>query len=150
MAEDETVARDRTAVIETTKGTIKFRLFEKDAPITASNFIMLANKKFYDGLTFHRVEPGFVIQGGDPLGTGAGGAKDTIPLEVNPKLKHTLGAVAMARSSEPNSASSQFYITLAPQPFLDGNYAVFGQVISGQDVVGKIRRGDKMTKVYIV
>jgi len=149
MADDGAVARDRTAVIETTKGTIKFRLFEKDAPITASNFIMLASKKFYDGLTFHRIEPGFVIQGGDPLGTGAGGAKDTIELEINPKLKHTLGAVAMARSSEKNSASSQFYITLAPQPFLDGKYAVFGQVTSGQDVVSKIRKGDKMAKVYI-
>ncbi len=141
--------RERIAVIETDKGTIKFRLYEKDAPITTANFIELANKKFYDGLTFHRVVPGFVIQGGDPKGDGSGGSRDTIPLEISPNLKHTLGAVAMARTNDPNSASSQFYITLAPQQGLDGAYAVFGQVISGQNVVNQIRIGDRMNRVYI-
>jgi peptidyl-prolyl cis-trans isomerase B (cyclophilin B) len=145
------MSADRTAVMETNKGTIKFRLYEADAPITAGNFIGLAENGFYDGLIFHRVEPGFVIQGGDPRGNGTGGSGKTIPLEVKPQLKHdAAGVVAMARSSDPNSASSQFYITLSPTPFLDMNYAVFGRVIEGLEVVKKITIGDKMTKVTIV
>ena len=145
------MAANRTAVIETNKGTIKFELNEDLAPITTANFISLAESKFYDGLTFHRVEPGFVIQGGCPHGTGTGGSSKKIPLEVSPNLKHgEAGAVAMARSSDPNSASSQFYITLAPTPFLDMNYAVFGRVTEGLDVVKQIRVGDTMTSVQIV
>jgi cyclophilin family peptidyl-prolyl cis-trans isomerase len=143
--------KNRTAVIETSKGTIRFLLYEDLAPITAANFIELAERKFYDGLTFHRVEPGFVIQGGCPWGNGMGGSEKKIPLEVTPELKHgEAGAVAMARSSDPNSASSQFYITLGPAAFLDNNYAVFGRVIEGQSVVDSIRVGDKMTQVTIV
>jgi peptidyl-prolyl cis-trans isomerase B (cyclophilin B) len=142
--------KNRQAVIETAKGTIKFELYEDLAPITAANFIELAEGNFYDGLTFHRVEPGFVIQGGCPLGTGTGGSKKRIPLEVSPNLRHGgAGAVAMARSSDPNSASSQFYITLGDASFLDGNYAVFGRVTEGQTVVDSIRVGDKMTSVRI-
>lgn len=137
------------AVISTNKGEFKFELYTKRAPITTANFIKLAKSGFYDGLKFHRYEPGFVIQGGDPLGTGMGGSKETIPLEINPELKHGKGAVAMARSQDPNSASSQFYVTLAPSHFLDGNYAVFGQVTEGMDVVKKLRAGDKMEKVKI-
>ncbi len=141
---------NRTAVIETSKGTIKFELNEDLAPITTGNFIELAGKSFYDGLTFHRVEPGFVIQGGCPYGTGTGGSGKNIPLEVTPNLKHgDAGAVAMARSQAPNSASSQFYITLGPTPFLDGNYAVFGRVTEGLDVVKSIRKGDVMNRVFI-
>src|ERR1051325_2116649 len=144
------MANDRTAVLETNKGTIKFKLYETDAPITAGNFIELAEKGFYDGLTFHRVEPGFVIQGGDPNGNGTGGSGKTIPLEVKPNLKHdAAGVVAMARSQNPNSASSQFYITLAPTPFLDMNYAVFGRVTEGLDAVNQIRKGDKINSVTI-
>ena len=142
---------ERNAVIETEKGTIKFVLHEQDAPITTSNFIELAERGFYDGLTFHRVEPNFVIQGGDPNGNGTGGSEKKIKLEVSPSLKHgDAGAVAMARSQHPDSASSQFYITLGPAAFLDGNYAVFGRVVAGLDVVRKIRVGDKMTSVRIV
>lgn len=142
---------DRTAIIETNKGTIKFRLYETDAPITTSNFIGLAEKGFYDGLTFHRVVPNFVIQGGDPLGNGTGNSGKTIPLEVKPNLKHdAAGVVAMARSNDPNSASCQFYITLAAVSHLDMNYAVFGCVIEGVDVVKKIAIGDKMSSVKIV
>ncbi|MBS1811589.1 MAG: peptidylprolyl isomerase [Acidobacteria bacterium] len=145
------MAANRTAVIETNKGTIKFQLNEDLAPITTANFIGLAESNFYDGLTFHRVEPGFVIQGGCPRGNGTGGSDKKIPLEVSPNLKHgEAGAVAMARSSDPNSASSQFYITLAPTPFLDMNYAVFGRVTEGLDVVKQIRVGDTMTSVQIV
>lgn len=141
--------KNRVAVIETDKGTIKFELYEKEAPITTKNFIDLAQKDFYNGLTFHRVEPGFVIQGGDPKGDGTGGSGKTIPLEIAPTLTHKKGAVAMARSNAPNSASSQFYICLEDAKFLDGKYAIFGQVIEGQDVVEKIAIGDKMLKVTI-
>ena len=143
--------KNRTAVIETVKGTIRFELYEDLAPITTGNFIELAERKFYDGLNFHRVEPGFVIQGGCPMGNGMGGSDKRIPLEVTPNLKHgEAGAVAMARSSDPNSASSQFYITLGNASFLDGNYAVFGRVTEGQAVVSSIRVGDKMKSVTIV
>jgi peptidyl-prolyl cis-trans isomerase B (cyclophilin B) len=139
----------RTVVIETNKGTIEFGLYEKDAPITSKNFAELVQKKFYDGLTFHRVVPDFVIQGGDPNGDGSGGSSKTIPLEVSPKLKHdAAGVVAMARTSDPNSASSQFYITLSAKPHLDMQYAVFGRVTKGLDVVNKIEVGDVMKKVY--
>jgi len=141
--------KNRIATIVTEKGTIKFELYEKEAPITTQNFIELAQKGFYDGLTFHRVEPGFVIQGGDPKGDGTGGSEKTIPLEINASLTHKKGAVGMARSQDPNSASSQFYICLGDAKFLDNNYAVFGQVIEGQDIAEKITKGDKMIKVTI-
>jgi peptidyl-prolyl cis-trans isomerase B (cyclophilin B) len=140
----------RTATIETTKGTIVAQLNEQDAPITTANFIELAEKGFYDGLTFHRYVAGFVIQGGDPTGTGSGGSGKTIPLEVTPKLKHdAAGVLSMARTSDPNSATSQFYMTLAPTPHLDMSYAAFGRVTSGLDAVLALREGDQMTKVTI-
>jgi cyclophilin family peptidyl-prolyl cis-trans isomerase len=148
--EKKKMQNERIAVIETNKGIIKFKLFEENAPITTKNFIDLANKGFYNGLKFHRVETGFVIQGGDPKGNGTGGSGKIIPLEVTPKLKHdSAGVVAMARANDPNSASSQFYITLAPQSFLDMNYAVFGKVVEGLDVVKGIKIGDVMKKVTI-
>jgi peptidyl-prolyl cis-trans isomerase B (cyclophilin B) len=128
----------RTVVIETNMGSIKAELYESKAPATVSNFISLAKSGFYDGLTFHRVIKGFVIQGGDPNGDGTGGSAKTIPLEVNKNLTHVDGALGMARSADPNSASSQFYICDGPQHGLDGNYAVFGKVIEGMDVVRKI------------
>lgn len=140
----------RTVVIETNKGTIKFGLYEKDAPITTKNFVQLVERKFYDGLKFHRVVPGFVIQGGDPLGNGSGESERKIKLEVSPKLKHdAAGVVAMARRPDPDSASCQFYITLAPTPNLDMGYAVFGRVTEGLDVVKKIQVGDVMKTVRI-
>lgn len=140
----------KTATFETTKGTIVARLDEDDAPITTANFIELAQKGFYDGLTFHRHVPGFVVQGGDPNGTGSGGSGKHIKLEVTPKLKHDeAGVLAMARSQAPDSASSQFYFTLAAAPHLDMGYAVFGRAIAGVDVVKALREGDRMTKVTI-
>jgi peptidyl-prolyl cis-trans isomerase B (cyclophilin B) len=140
----------KTAVLETTKGTIRFELDEENAPITAGNFIELASRGFYDGLKFHRYVAGFVIQGGDPRGDGTGGSEKQIRLETSGKHKHTsAGTVAMARSSEPNSASSQFYITLAPAGFLDGNYATFGKVTEGLDNALALREGDKMNTVRI-
>jgi cyclophilin family peptidyl-prolyl cis-trans isomerase len=138
-----------TALILTNKGEFKFELYEKRAPTTVANFIKLAESGFYEGLTFHRYEPGFVIQGGDPLGTGMGGSDEMIPLEIHPELKHVKGALGMARSQDPNSASSQFYVTLGDAHFLDESYAVFGQVTEGMDVVTSLRVGDKMEKVNI-
>ena len=126
------------AVLETSKGRIKFELYEDKAPITTANFIKLAESGFYDGLRFHRVVDNFVIQTGDPKGNGTGGSSETIKLEINKDLTHTDGAVGMARSSNPNSASSQFYICDGAQHGLDGSYAVFGQVIEGMDVVRAI------------
>ena len=139
----------KIATIETDKGIIKVELYQNKAPITTKNFIELAQSGFYNGLIFHRVEPGFVVQGGDPKGDGTGGSKKTIPLEIHPDLKHVKGAVAMARTNDPNSATSQFYITLSEVHQLDGNYAVFGKVTEGMDVVESIRVGDKMNKVTI-
>ena len=141
---------NRTATIETNKGTIKFELYEDLAPITTSNFIGLAESNFYSGLTFHRYVKDFVIQGGCPQGTGTGGSGKHVKLEVSPNLKHgEAGGVAMARSSAPDSASSQFYITLAPAAFLDMQYAVFGRVTEGLDVALSLREGDSMSKVTI-
>jgi len=140
-----------TVTIETEKGKIVIELHPEDAPKTADNFAKLVEKGFYNGLTFHRVEPGFVIQGGDPKGDGTGGPGYTIPDELNKTLTHEVGAVAMAKSPQPNSAGSQFYIVIGkPAHFLDFRYTVFGKVISGQDVAEKIAVGDKMTKVTIV
>lgn len=145
-------------VMETNKGVIKVQIYEAEAPITSHNFLDLVKRGFYNGLGFHRYEPGFVIQGGDPKGTGSGGFIDpttkkerNIPLEVKPNLKHDgPGVIAMARTNDPNSASSQFYFTLAATPFLDMNYAVFGKVVDGLKVVESLRAGDKMTKVTVM
>jgi len=140
----------QSAVIAMDKGgEITVDFFPADAPKTVENFVTLARKGFYDGLTFHRVIPGFMAQGGDPKGDGAGGPGYKIKDEFN-KQKHVRGTVAMARTDAPNSAGSQFYICFAPQPHLDGQYTVFGQVVSGMDVVDKIRVGDKMKSVKIV
>ncbi|MDD5773272.1 MAG: peptidylprolyl isomerase [bacterium] len=142
------VKTKEVAVIQTKKGKIVFEFYQDDAPNTVDNFKKLANKGFYDGLKFHRVEPGFVIQGGDPKGNGTGGPGYQIKAEFN-KQPHLEGTVAMARSQNPDSAGSQFYICLAPAPFLNGQYTVFGQVIEGIDVVHKIAVGDVMDKVTI-
>lgn len=124
-------------------GKIKIKLYTKEAPKTTENFIKLVNQGFYNGLTFHRVIPGFVIQGGDPKGDGTGGPGYTVPAEINPNLKHVRGTVATARLGDqvnPTKASSgsQFYICHAPAQHLDGNYTIFGIVVEGMDVVDKI------------
>ncbi len=137
-----------TATIHTAKGNIVIKLYPDVAPKTVNSFIFLAREGFYDGLTFHRVVPGFVIQGGDPLGNGTGGPGYTLPAEFS-DVKHITGTVAMARASDPNSAGSQFYITLAPTPNLDGQYTVFGQTVEGMDVVQSIRVGDVMDEITI-
>jgi len=145
-------AGTRTATIKTTKGDIVIQLYGADAPLTVANFVKLTNANFYDGLTFHRVETKSdfsLIQGGDPMGDGTGDPGYSINLEISPKLRHVAGAVAMARSADPNSAGCQFYITTVPIPFLDDQYTVFGKVIKGLDVVKKITVGDAMKAIVL-
>src|SRR5665648_411713 len=132
---------NRIATIETEKGVIKFELYEKRAPITTANFIELAESGFYDGLTFHRVIHGFMIQGGRRIGAKVA----NIPDEFHPELKHTTGTVSMANAG-PNTGNSQFFITETPQPQLDNMHSVFGQIIEGQEIVQQIAQDDKMLK----
>ena len=147
-------------------GKIELDLYPEAAPKTVENFLKLVSEGFYDGLMFHRVIPGFMIQGGDPLGNGMGGSKNNIVGEFkangfdNP-IKHVRGVISMARAYDPNSASSQFFIMHANAPHLDGQYAAFGKVISGMEVVDEIasiptdysdrpKIAIRMKKVYIV
>ncbi len=141
-------AKTAQARIHTAKGDIVFRFYPDEAPQHAAAFIKLARGGFYDGLTFHRVEPGFVIQGGDPNGNGTGGPGYTLDAEFNDH-PHLKGTVAMARAASPNSAGSQFYICLDDAPFLNRQYTVFGHVVEGQNVVDGIRPGDVMESVTI-
>ena len=133
-----------TAVIDVKNyGKIKVDLYEELAPITVKNFVSLAKDCFYDGLTFHRIISGFMIQGGDPKGDGTGGSEKTIKGEfaqngVENNLSHTRGVISMARSNDPDSASSQFFIVQADSTYLDGQYAAFGKVTEGMDIVDKI------------
>jgi len=140
----------QTAVIMLDNGSeIRIEFFPADAPKTVENFVTLAKKGFYNGLAFHRVVPDFVVQGGDPKGNGTGGPGYTIKAEFN-KQKHVRGSLAMARSQDPDSAGSQFYITYGPTPHLDGSYTVFGKVTSGMEHVDRIKQGDRMKSVAIV
>ena len=136
------------ATIETHEGKIVLELNFKEAPNTVANFVDLASKGFYDGLTFHRVIPGFMIQGGDPEGKGTGGPGYTIDNEPN-ALKHETGVISMANRG-PDTNGSQFFITQLPQPHLDGKHTVFGKVISGQDVVCRIEPNDPIINIKIV
>jgi len=139
----------QSAVITLDNGNaIRIEFFPEDAPKTVENFVTLARKGFYDGLTFHRVVPDFVVQGGCPKGNGTGGPGYQIKAEFNTQ-KHVRGAVAMARSQHPDSAGSQFYITYGATPHLDGSYTVFGKVVSGMEHVDRIKQGDKMKTVVI-
>lgn len=143
------MAQKKIGTIELAKGgSIVIELYTDVAPNTVANFEKLANSGFYNGLNFHRVEPGFVVQGGDPKGNGTGGPGYKIKAEFNPR-PHVEGTLAMARSADPDSAGSQFYICLGPAPFLNNKYTVFGQVTSGMDLVKNIRIGDKMTSVKV-
>lgn len=130
---------NRVAVFETNKGTFEIELFEDKTPITTKNFIDLAEKGFYNGLIFHRVIDGFMIQGGDPEGTGMGGPGYTIEDEFRPDLQFTgEGILAMANTGMPHTGGSQFFITLAKTPWLNGHHTIFGKVIKGMDVVREI------------
>lgn len=160
---------EEIAVFKTSKGTIRVQLAGNDAPIHVGNFVELARKGFYDNLKFHRFVPGFVIQGGCPntrdltpeevvekagnpfagLGTGGPGYSIKEEFTTNPNNSHEDGALAMARSMDPNSAGSQFYLCLGPQHNLDSGYTVFGQTIEGKDVIGQLRAGDVIESVVI-
>ncbi|HXW76421.1 MAG TPA: peptidylprolyl isomerase [Candidatus Eremiobacteraceae bacterium] len=141
-------AKKSRARIRTKRGDIVFTFYPLDAPVTVASFVKLARGGFYDGLTFHRVEPKFVIQGGCPNGDGRGDAGYKLKAEFNAR-PHVEGTVAMARAQDPDSAGSQFYICLGDARFLDNQYTVFGQVSEGMDVVKQIRRGDVMEQVLI-
>jgi peptidyl-prolyl cis-trans isomerase B (cyclophilin B) len=142
-------AQSYRAVIATDRGEIELALYPEHAPITVNNFCFLAREGFYDGVTFHRVIANFMIQGGDPTGTGRGGPGYRFEDELvgNP-LKHETGVISMANAG-PNTNGSQFFITHSPQPHLNGKHTVFGKVIRGQDVVDSIRQGDVMLSVTI-
>jgi len=136
----EEIAKYATAkaTITTKFGTIVVKFFPDLAPLHVKNFISLAEAGFYNGTPFHRVIPGFMIQGGDPSGNGTGGPGYTIPAEFSKTKKHTAGILSMARTSDPNSAGSQFFLMVAPAASLDGQYSIFGEVVEGMDAVNKI------------
>lgn len=137
-------AKNPLAVFETTKGTFKVELNADKAPKTVENFVLLSRKGFYDGLIFHRVIDGFMIQGGDPKGNGTGGPGYSIPDEFSKELRHADAGILSMANAGPNTGGSQFFITLAPTPWLDGKHAVFGKVVEGLDVVkaiGKVKTG---------
>ncbi len=139
----------KIATFETEKGTIRIELVGDKTPKTVANFEKLVGESFYDGLTFHRVIPDFMVQGGCPQGTGTGGPGYKFADEFHPSLKHdTPGILSMANAG-PNTNGSQFFITHVPTPWLDGKHTVFGKVIEGQDVVDEIEKGDKLTSVKI-
>ncbi len=137
------------ATIKTNRGTIRLELYPQHAPRTVNNFVFLAGEGFYDGVTFHRVINNFMIQGGDPEGTGRGGPGYTFEdeLESNP-LRHDTGVISMANAG-PNTNGSQFFITHSPQPHLDGRHTVFGRVVEGQDVVDAVKQGDTIESIEI-
>ena len=140
----------QTGVITLEKGgEIRMEFYPADAPKTVENLVTLAKKGFYNGLTFHWVVPDFVVQGGCPKGNGTGGPGYQIKAEFN-KQKHLRGTVAMARSQDPDSAGCQFYICYGATPHLDGQYTVFGKVVTGMELVDRIKQGDRMTSVAIV
>jgi len=140
--------------LETDRGNIVLELYPEVAPKTVANFEKLSKDGFYNNLTFHRVEPGFVVQGGDPAGNGTGGPGYEVPAEISLTEKHLRGTLAMARTGdnvnpERKSSGSQFYICLAPAPFLDGQYTSFGGVVEGMNVVDQIKVGDHIKKAVV-
>jgi len=141
--------KNYTATFDTCSGTIEVALFANDAPKTVNNFVFLAREGFYDGTVFHRVIANFMIQGGDPTGTGTGGPGYQFADEFNGNPnRHETGTLSMANAG-PGTNGSQFFITHAPQPHLDGHHTVFGKVISGQNVVDSIKKGDTINKLTI-
>ena len=141
------VNKKYTAVIKTAKGDLTLELYPQNAPVTVNNFVSLARKGFYNGLTFHRIIPGFMAQGGDPTGTGAGGPGYKFQDEFSQRT-HVTGALSMANSG-PNTNGSQFFICYAPQPHLNGKHSVVGQCTQGMDVLNKLVNGDKINEIVI-
>ena len=141
------VNKKYTALIKTAKGDLVLELYPQDAPITVNNFVTLARKGFYNGLTFHRIIPGFMAQGGDPSGNGTGGPGYKFQDEFSSRT-HQAGSLSMANSG-PNTNGSQFFICYEPQPHLNGKHTVFGQLTQGMDVLKNLVVGDKMNEVVI-
>lgn len=141
---------DIRVILKTSKGDIAGTLFASKVPMTAANFLNLAKKGFYDGLTFHRVIPNFMIQGGDPEGRGTGGPGYRFADEFNPSLRHSKPGIFSMANAGPGTNGSQFFITHVETPWLDGKHSVFGEVTSGQDVVNRIAKGDKIEKIEIL
>jgi peptidyl-prolyl cis-trans isomerase B (cyclophilin B) len=141
------VNKKYSAVIKTAKGDLALELYPQDAPVTVNSFVSLARKGFYNGLTFHRIIPGFMAQGGDPTGTGSGGPGYKFQDEFSSRT-HQAGSLSMANSG-PGTNGSQFFICYAPQPHLNGKHTVFGQLTQGMDILTQLANGDKMTEVVI-
>lgn len=139
----------KVANFDTERGTIRIQLHDDKTPKTVENFVKLTTDGFYDGLTFHRVIPDFMVQGGCPQGTGTGGPGYKFEDEFHPELKHDQPGVLSMANSGPNSNGSQFFITHVETPWLDNKHSVFGHVIEGQDVVDSIQQGDKINKITI-
>lgn len=141
---------DIRIVLKTSKGDIKGTLFASKVPMTSANFLNLAKKGFYDGLTFHRVIPNFMIQGGDPEGRGTGGPGYKFADEFDKSLRHSKPGIFSMANAGPGTNGSQFFITHVPTDWLDGKHSVFGEVTEGQDVVNRIERGDKIVKIEVL
>lgn len=137
-----------SATIKTVHGNIVFRLYTKAAPQTSARIMQLIQNKFYDGLIFHRAIPNFIIQTGDPTGTGVGGSGTKLKAEFN-ELQHIKGTIGMARGMDKNSADSQFYICLTTLSHLDGKNTIFGQVVDGLDVLPKLAKGDRVISITL-
>lgn len=141
--------QDINITMKTSKGDIKIRMFAEDTPVTCASFLNLASHNFYDGIVFHRVIAKFMIQGGDPTGSGMGGPGYKFECECKPHLKHEKAGILSMANAGPNTNGSQFFITHGPTPHLDGKHTVFGEVTEGQDVVDAIRQGDKIEAIEI-
>ncbi len=141
---------DIRIILQTDKGAIEGTLFASKAPVTVANFLNLARRGYYNGITFHRVIPNFMIQGGDPSGTGAGGPGYEFEDEVKTGLKHSKPGIFSMANRGPRTNGSQFFITHVPTDWLDGKHTVFGEVTKGQDVVNSIKQGDKITGIEVL
>lgn len=141
---------DIRIIVKTSKGPIEGTIFASKVPITSANFLNLAKRGFYNGIPFHRVIADFMIQGGDPTGTGRGGPGYRFPDEIHKALKHTKPGIFSMANAGPNTNGSQFFITHVPTPWLDGKHAVFGEVTKGQDVVDAIAQGDSIESIEVL
>jgi len=149
-AQSEESMKDIRIIVKTDKGDIEGVLYPSKAPVTVANFLNLANRGYYDGLKFHRVIPDFMIQGGDPTGTGSGGPGYRFEDECSPELKHDKPGIFSMANAGPGTNGSQFFITHVPTPWLDGKHTVFGSVTKGQDIVNAVAQGDKIKSIEIL
>ena len=149
-AQSEESMKDIRIIVKTDKGDIEGVLYPSKAPVTVANFLNLAKRGYYDGLKFHRVIPDFMVQGGDPTGTGSGGPGYRFEDECSPELKHDKPGIFSMANAGPGTNGSQFFITHVPTPWLDGKHTVFGSVTKGQDIVNAVAQGDKIKSIEIL